>query len=116
MRCFSCGELFAAGSFAIDRSKAGGRKSICLSCDRKRSRVYYEANRELLLAAAKLRRPGRLVAECSECGGLLEGRRRVVCSGRCKDARFRRLNPEAWAERERRKVEWRRERRREGGS
>jgi CheY-like chemotaxis protein len=50
---------------------------------------------------------------CSECGVELEGRRRVVCSERCREARFKRLHPESYEEREWRKVERRRERRRE---
>lgn len=50
---------------------------------------------------------------CSEGGDPLEGRRRVICSKpKCREARFRRLHPEAYAERERRKVERRRARRR----
>lgn len=36
---------------------------------------------------------------CSECGELLEGRQAVVCSRRCKDARYRRLHPEEYAAR-----------------
>lgn len=51
---------------------------------------------------------------CSECGGPLEGRQRVVCgSARCRDATFRRLHPDAYAAREAAKVERRREKRRE---
>jgi hypothetical protein len=52
--------------------------------------------------------------ECSECGAELEGRQRVVCGRRCKDARYKRLHPEEYAARERRKVERRRERRKAG--
>jgi hypothetical protein len=83
---------------------------------RAKARAYYAENRERVLekAAAKRgrERPVEL-KECSECGGPLEGKRRVVCSRRCVDARYRRLHPEAYAERERRKVERRRQKRAE---
>ncbi|MGH2610649.1 MAG: hypothetical protein ACRDHF_16325 [Tepidiformaceae bacterium] len=38
-----------ASSFAADRSKAGGRKSICRECDREKSKRYYHANRDRIL-------------------------------------------------------------------
>ena len=75
---------------------------------RAKGRAYYWANRERVLAKAAARRggkPGTRASECSECGGPLEGRRRVVCSRRCADARYRRLHPEAYAAKERRKAE-----------
>lgn len=84
---------------------------------RARSRAYYAATRERVLAKAaakrgKVREPDNL--SCSECGDRLEGRQRVTCgASRCRDARFRRLHPEAYAEREARKVERRRATRRE---
>jgi hypothetical protein len=37
-RCYRCEEMLPVGSFAGDRSKASGRKSICRECDRKRAR------------------------------------------------------------------------------
>jgi hypothetical protein len=82
--------------------------------ERAKSRRYYAENRERVLAKAAARRGKSRLAlqvECSECGGLLEGRQRVVCSPRCRDARYRRLHPESYAECEARKVERRRERR-----
>ena len=81
---------------------------------RARARAYYWANREAVLArAAAKRSAGRDFLACSECGGVLEGGRRVVCGERCRDARYRRLHPDAYEANERRKVERRRERRRE---
>jgi endogenous inhibitor of DNA gyrase (YacG/DUF329 family) len=82
---------------------------------RARSRAYYWQNREAVLdkQAAKRGKIRSEATECSECGGPLEGRRRVVCSERCRDARYRRLHPEAYAANEARKVERRREKRRE---
>jgi hypothetical protein len=83
---------------------------------RERSRHYYAANREKVLARMRAKREaleGPRNQTCSECGDLLEGRQRVICgTASCRDRRFRRLNPEAYAERERQKVERRRERRR----
>ena len=39
---------------------------------------------------------------CTECGKLLEGKARLVCSRRCADARYVRLHPEAFAAKRRR--------------
>jgi hypothetical protein len=79
---------------------------------RARARAYYQANREVVLAKSAAKRGGSRSPEatsCSECGDPLEGRQRVVCGKRrCVDARYRRLHPEAYAERERRKTERRR--------
>ena len=74
--------------------------------ERERSRRYYAANREAVLAKAAAKRGSgvrdRPELVCSECGERLEGRQRVVCSRRrCKDARFRRLHPVAYAAKER---------------
>jgi hypothetical protein len=83
---------------------------------RERARAYYWANREALLERAAAKRgkirPAELTA-CSECGKALEGQQRITCgSARCRDARFKRLQPESYAAREAAKVERRRERRR----
>ena len=82
---------------------------------RERARAYYRANREAVLEKAAARRGKVRPSEprsCSECLAPLEPPKRVVCSGRCREARFRRLRPEAYAAREARKVERRREKRR----
>lgn len=82
---------------------------------RERARAYYRANREMVLEKAAARRGKVRPSEprsCSECGGALEGRQRVVCSWRCRDRRYARLHPESYAAREARKVERRRKRRR----
>ena len=89
---------------------------------RERSRNYYWANREKVLEKAAKRR-GRVRpperTRCTECGTSLEGQQRVTCGkASCRERRFKRTNPEAYAERERQKVERRREARRakrEGG-
>lgn len=98
--------------FSLDRDKPTGRGSYCKSCDRERSRAYYAKHRERILARAAARRGPRPARFCSECGVELEGQQRVTCGkSSCREARFRRLHPEAYAARERRKVERRRERR-----
>jgi ribosomal protein S27AE len=116
--CGRCGLVKQVAEFARDATRRTGRKNICADCDRAKSAAYYAANRDAVLARSVARRPPALdpIRVCSECGVLLEGLRRVVCSSRCGAVRFRRTNPAAYAERERRKVEWRRARRREGGS
>jgi len=111
-RCGRCGGMRPLGEFIRDESKRMGRGSICRECDREKSRAYYAANRKRVLEKQAAKRPARS-RMCLECGAELEGRRRVICgSSRCRDARFRRTNPEAYAERERAKVERRREARR----
>jgi hypothetical protein len=85
--------------------------------ERERSRRYYAENRERVLEKAAAKRALRppLERSCAECGEPLSGRQRVVCSRRrCKDARFRRLHPEAWREAQRRKDARRRPRRKGG--
>ena len=84
---------------------------------RARSRAYYAANRERVLAKAaakrgKVREPNNTA--CLECGDPLEGRQRVICGkSTCRDARYRRMHLEAYAAKEARKVERRRLKRRE---
>ena len=84
--------------------------------ERERSRAYYWRNREAVLekAAAKRGRPRPPeLTHCTECGDELKGRQRVICGkASCRDRRFKRTNPEAYAERERQKVERRRAARR----
>ena len=83
---------------------------------RERARAYYWANRERVLQKAAAKRGAPRPPEhthCTECGDELTGRRRIICAkAGCRDRRFKRTNPEAYAERERQKVERRREKRR----
>jgi hypothetical protein len=48
--CSRCGDELPLDGFARDASKASGRKSHCKGCDRAKSRRYYEANRDKVLA------------------------------------------------------------------
>jgi hypothetical protein len=111
--CPRCGGRFRRDELARDASRMTGRKSICVPCDREKSRAFYAANRERVLAKLAAKRPAQAPRFCSECGEPLEGRQLVICGARrCRDLRFARLNPEGHAARERAKVVRRREARR----
>ncbi len=77
-------------------------------------RRYYAENRETVLEKAAERRGSAPPASgvCSECGEeITDGRRdRLVCSRRCKDARYRRLHPEEYAAKQHRKYQRRKAR------
>jgi endogenous inhibitor of DNA gyrase (YacG/DUF329 family) len=103
--CEECGERFrvlrdtrASKRFCSDRCKSRARYRRNPEPVRERTRAYYWAHRDELLAKAKLKRAASRPAQgrCSECGEPLVGQpHRVVCSRRCKDAKYRRLHPEA---------------------
>jgi hypothetical protein len=47
--CPKCQEALDLSEFAVDRSKASGRKSHCKSCDNARTRRYYRQNSEAVI-------------------------------------------------------------------
>ena len=49
-KCPRCERVLLVSEFARDRSKASGHKSHCKRCDREKSKQYYAANRERVLA------------------------------------------------------------------
>jgi hypothetical protein len=49
-RCPQCGRCLALADFPVDRSRRTGRMSACRDCDNARSRRYYAANRERVIA------------------------------------------------------------------
>jgi hypothetical protein len=53
--CPKCGELRKIEDFAPDPTKASGRKSHCKPCDNAKSRRYYQANRERVIARISAR-------------------------------------------------------------
>ena len=110
--CPRCGKAKPVSDFARDASKASGRKSHCKACDAAKSRRWYAdpKNRVKKLAAMAARRVPASPRFCSECDAPLASGRRVVCSRRCKDRRYRRLHPEAFAAKQARKRARRRER------
>jgi hypothetical protein len=111
--CRGCGVRRPLEEWSRDASKPHGLGSYCRVCDAERSRKFYAENRKAVLARAAERRGPAPTRHCSECGEELVGGQRVTCgSSRCREARFKRLHPESYAERERAKVSRRRERRR----
>jgi formylmethanofuran dehydrogenase subunit E len=86
-QCPKCREELPLDSFAIDRRKKSGHKSICKPCDRAKSRRYYLEHREEKLAKAKAERVPRPIVECQTCGEPFEHSRkdRVFYSKWCKD-------------------------------
>jgi hypothetical protein len=111
--CHACGVRRPLSEWALDATKPTGYGTYCKGCDARRSREFYARNREAVLARARAKRPPAPVRHCSECEAVLEGGQRVTCgSSSCRERRFRRLHPEAYAAREARKVERRRETRR----
>lgn len=71
--------------------------------------AWHERNRERVNAARRTP-PSQLT--CVECGVLFEGpKNRLLCSRRCKDARYARLHPVEHRAKRRRKDARRRERR-----
>ena len=106
-----CGGVKPAEEFTLDRDKPSGCGSYCRPCDRERSKAYYRANRERILAKAAAKRGPQPVRYCSECEVELVPPKRVVCGPTCRERRFKRLHPESYAKREAAKVERRRQRR-----
>jgi hypothetical protein len=120
-RCSSCHRWLSAEAFRVEpvRSELNPWRhwrlsSWCRQCHQESTRRWREANRERINARrrteyAASRGP---LPRCSECGAELESHAKVVCSRRCKDARYRRLHPEEYREKQRRKDARRRARRR----
>src|SRR3954447_21949139 len=87
--CTRCGARLPLDQFARDASKRRGIKSWCRSCDSVRALAYYRERHPLV------------VRRGAECGAELEARQRVTCGkSKCREARFKRLQPESYARRE----------------
>jgi hypothetical protein len=113
--CPRCDKYLPAAAFSPFPGSSTGLSSWCRECAVAATREWRAANPEKIAAYNEARRLAYreahplLVRACSECGEEIVGRGRVTCGKRqCKDARWRRLNPEAYAAGERRKVERRR--------
>ena len=72
--CPRCRELLGAEAFAVDRSKASGRKAHCKTCDRERARSYYLEHRDERRALQEAKRDAESVAALRR---RLEERRQV---------------------------------------
>lgn len=100
--CPKCERSLPWDAFAFDRRyREDGRRPYCRECDSARVLAAYHAKRAS---------EPKVVRHCSECDRELAGRQRVVCSSSCRERRWRRLHPEAAAEKQRRKRARRRER------
>jgi hypothetical protein len=123
-RCSHCHRWLPAEAFRVEpvRSELNPWRhwrlsSWCRECQREATRRWYEANRERLNAErraeyAAARGP---LPRCSECEAELDSHAKVVCSRRCKDARYRRLHPAEFAAARRRHDQRVRERKRAAG-
>lgn len=99
-RCTRCQEWLPFSAFRPNRRVKSGWSSWCKDCQREAVRKWKAENP----AYTERRRipPARLT--CSECGVAFEGRKdRLVCSRKCRDARYRRLHPDAYREKRKRK-------------
>jgi hypothetical protein len=72
--CPRCRELLGEEAFAVDHSKASGRKSHCRDCDRARARSYYQEHRDERRARHEAKRDAATLAELQR---RLEERRQV---------------------------------------
>jgi hypothetical protein len=86
--CPRCGVISEKADFAIDRSKAGGRKSYCKACDRKRGRAYYETRKDELYARRQAVREAAREAELEALA--VEHKKRVAAAKREHEAGVRR--------------------------
>jgi hypothetical protein len=60
--CSKCSDLLGEEAFAVDRSKASGRKSHCKACDRERAKSYYLEHRDERRAQQEAKRDAEAVA------------------------------------------------------
>ena len=123
-RCTSCSAWKPAEDFPANPRMRDGRSSHCRVCHAAASKRWREANRDYVDAVNAARREeyaaehGQLERQCENCGRTFARSRRDArtCSQRCRDrlAHLRRRGQTGGthAEKERRKVERRRQRRR----
>lgn len=94
--CRSCGMEQPLEAFSRDRTKASGRSSICLACDRERAKRYYESNRERCIERTGRNKMARRrcsppsVRSCRSCGAPAVSRRHWYCASCAVEARARR--------------------------
>jgi hypothetical protein len=105
--------MTAEADFGVDRSKRGGRRSYCKTCDRRRGRAYYDARKDELYAQRVAAREAAWQAELEALA--VEHKKRVVAAKKLHAAQVRRqkeflrsigvpdLSPEEVSERARRR-------------
>ena len=81
--CYMCGEWRPVEEFAIDRHHSRGRLRRCKDCDNRKSRRYYQANREAKQRAARERNAAKRDAvgprRCASCGEPATSSRHKYC-------------------------------------
>jgi hypothetical protein len=80
--------MTAETGFAVDRSKASGRKSHCRTCDARRAHGWYAAHRDELYAQRKEVREAAWQAELEALA--VENKKRVAAVRRQHEAGVRR--------------------------
>ena len=78
----------AEDGFAVDRSKASGRKSHCRECDHRRCQAWYDAHKDVLYAERQAVREAAWQAHLKELEK--ESRKRVAVAKRVAEAGARR--------------------------
>jgi hypothetical protein len=113
--CPKCDVMTAEEGFGVDRSKTGGRKSHCKSCDRERAHAWYEEHKDELYAQREAVREAARQAHLKELEK--EHRKRVAAGRKLHAAQVRRqkeflrsigvpdLSPEEVTERARRRAQ-----------
>jgi hypothetical protein len=102
--CSKCGRFLPFGEFRSNLRLQTGWDSWCRECHREAGQRWRAAKPEYQEAYNQRRRVEPVEVRCEECGTAFLGRpNRVVCSRRCKDARYRRLHLVEYREKERRK-------------
>ena len=87
--CSVCGATKEIEGFPRDATKPDGRMIRCRDCDNARSRRYYEANRDALLARmAEQRQAKAVVRACVVCSQPTPTARHSYCD-RCRPAAAR---------------------------
>jgi len=114
LRCSGCSEAKPLEAFNRSRRVVDGFEWWCRDCQREAQRVWRLGHRDAVEAYNAARRVGLRELICVECGRSFTAQASAkVCSSRCKDARYRRLHPEA--ERAKQARKYRRRRAREKG-
>ena len=103
--CPRCKRALPFSEFGANRRLSSGLNSWCRECHRQACRAWREQNPSRVDAYNASRRVGARVLVCVECGQEFEARSAMalVCSRKCKDRRYQRLHPEAYAAKQQRK-------------
>jgi hypothetical protein len=86
--CPRCGTVTAEDGFAVDRSRASGRKSHCRECDRKKAASYYDAHKDEFRAQREAVREAARQAELAALA--VEHKKRIAATEKLHAAQVRR--------------------------